>query len=446
MKTILQDPSVMTIMQQLDQANQSYGKTYNGELDRQQPIQTLYGGAHLFTAETIAKVGLIAENAMRTYAPDAATLARALNLPRAQDFWQKLYSRVQAKLSSCPVEDFRIDFEDGFGIRSDDEEDQAAIRAAQETAEAMKRKALPKGFGIRVKAFDHQFSRRAVRTLELYIRALAQLTAKALPDNFIVTLPKVSIPEQVSAFAEVLGILEKTYHLGWNQLRFEIMIETPQAIIGQQGTVVVPGLINASQGRCASVHFGTYDYTAANEIAAAHQGMDHPASDFALQIMKVSLAGRGVWISDGATATLPIPPHRGETLGPKQLAENQEIVHRAWKKSYDNITSSLKRGIYQGWDLHPAQLPARYAACYGFFLDGLEEATARLQNFVAVAARATLVGDRFDDAATGQGLLNYFLRARGCGAIDDADIAATGLSLDEISSRSFLKILQKRRK
>ena len=62
------------------------------------------------------------------------------------------------------------------------------------------------------------------------------------------------------------------------------------------------------------------------------------------------------------------------------------------------------------------------------------------------AAQATLVGDVFDDAATGQGLLNYFLRAINCGAITLDEVKATGLTMDEIRTRSFLKILDGRKK
>jgi hypothetical protein len=109
------------------------------------------------------------------------------------------------------------------------------------------------------------------------------------------------------------------------------------------------------------------------------------------------------------------------------------------------VRSSLRNGYYQGWDLHPAQLVTRYAAVYSFFLEGLETASLRLRSFVEKAAQATLVGDIFDDAATGQGLLNYFLRGTGCGAITLEEARATGLTLDELQTRSFLKILQGRR-
>ena len=92
-------------------------------------------------------------------------------------------------------------------------------------------------------------------------------------------------------------------------------------------------------------------------------------------------------------------------------------MHRAWRLHADDVRHSLVNGFYQGWDLHPAQLPTRYAAVYAFFLEGLDAASERLRNFVDKAAQATLVGDVFDDAATGQGLLNFFLRGINCGAI-----------------------------
>jgi hypothetical protein len=173
--------------------------------------------------------------------------------------------------------------------------------------------------------------------------------------------------------------------------------------------------------------------------------MDHPMCDLAKGLMLLSFAGTGVFLSDGATNVMPVPPHRGRDLSPAQLAENRAVVHAAWRLSHRHIRHSLEGGYYQGWDLHPGQLPVRYAACYGFFLEGLKSAAERLENFIAKAAQATLVGDVFDDAATGQGLLNYFLRALNCGAIDLSDIERTGLTPAEVELRSFAKILAARR-
>ena len=106
---------------------------------------------------------------------------------------------------------------------------------------------------------------------------------------------------------------------------------------------------------------------------------------------------------------------------------------------------SLINGFYQGWDLNPAQLPMRYAATYNFFLNSYEDAVFRLKTFVERAAISTLTKDVFDDAATGQGLLNFFLKAMNCGAITEEEALATGLTLEEIRSRSFYRILEGRR-
>jgi hypothetical protein len=174
--------------------------------------------------------------------------------------------------------------------------------------------------------------------------------------------------------------------------------------------------------------------------------MDHPVCDFARHVQQVSLAGTGVWLSDGATNVMPVPVHRADQLSEQQAAENRRVVHAAWRLHFDHVRRSLVHGYYQGWDLHPAQLPTRYAAVFSFFLEGWEQAAARLSNFVGQAAQATLVGEVFDDAATGQGLLNFFLRALNCGAVsEDEVVAATGLTRAELATRSFPRILAGRR-
>jgi hypothetical protein len=113
--------------------------------------------------------------------------------------------------------------------------------------------------------------------------------------------------------------------------------------------------------------------------------------------------------------------------------------------AFEDTLHSLQNGLYEGWDLHPAQLVVRYAAVYSFFLSGLPAASGRLKTFVEKAALASLFGDVFDDAATGQGLLNFFLRGIACGAITEEEALATGLTLEEIRLRSFYRILQGRR-
>jgi hypothetical protein len=284
---------------------------------------------------------------------------------------------------------------------------------------------------------------RSMRTLDIFVSTLLD-AAGSLPSNFVVTLPKIQLPQQVTALADLFDAMEPKLGLTAHTLRFEFMIETTQAILSENGVSNLPLFLDAARGRAVAAHFGTYDYTASCNITAEHQRMDHPACDFARHMMQVAYAGTGLWLSDGATNIMPIAPHRG-TLTAEQAEENRTVVHRAWRLHVDHIRHSLINAYYQGWDLNPAQLPTRYAAVYSFFLEGLRAATDRLSNFIDKAGQATLVGDVFDDAATGQGLLNYFLRALNCGAITEDEALATGLMLDELRSRSFVKIMKGRR-
>jgi hypothetical protein len=289
---------------------------------------------------------------------------------------------------------------------------------------------------------------RSIRTLDIFLSSLLEATRGRLPQNFVVTLPKIVVPEQAAALAALFDAFESATGLERGALRFELMIETPQSIMNERGESNLPRFLDASAGRCAAAHFGTYDYTASCSITAAYQTMTNPVCDFAKHMLQVAFAGTGVWISDGATNILPAPPHRaqpGKKLSPRQRQENAAVVHRAWHLHVEHIKHSLEGGFYQGWDLHPAQLPTRFAAVYAFFLEGLDAAAERLKHFVEKAAKASLVGDVFDDAATGQGLLNFFLRAINCGAISEAEAERrTGVTAEELRGASFLRILKNR--
>ncbi len=406
-------------------------------------MHTVYGGAHLFTAATAPKLGELARRALQTHAPDAETLGGALGMLRTADLVERVYQRVVDKLEREPVEDFRLDFEDGYGNRPDDEEDGHARSAAIEVAAATAEGTAPPFIGIRIKPLSADLHRRSLRTLDLFLTTLVEKSG-GLPDGFVVTMPKVVDPEQVAVLDAALSELEGA--LGVDRVPCELMVETPQSIIGDDGLTGVRRLVDAGSGRVVAAHFGTYDYTASCSITAAYQSMTHPACDFARNVQQVSLAGSGVWLSDGATNVLPVPVHRGTDLTEHQQEENRRSIHGAWRLHYNDIRHSLAHGYYQGWDLHPAQLPSRYAAVYSFFLESIEPAGARLRAFMDQAATATLVGEVFDDAATGQGLLNSFLRALNCGAVTEDEVTAlTGLTVDELRTRSFLRILEGRR-
>jgi citrate lyase beta subunit len=433
----------------LTRANQAYARAYPGESSRRQPVHTVYGGAQLFKAGTARKMGQLALAALKEYAPSSGVLGGCLGIPPQGGFAQRVYERVVAKLEREPVEDFRIDFEDGYGHRPDAEEDGHAVSAAEQVAQGMAEGSLPPFMGIRIKSLTEELFPRAARTLELFVNTLADRTRGKLPEHFAVTLPKVVSPEQVTALVRMLEVLEADQGLAAGTLKLELMVETPQSLFDAQGRLALPALVAAAQGRCVAAHLGVYDYTAALNITAAHQSMTHPACDFARQVAQVALAGTEVALSDGATNVMPVGVHKQEGTQPltaAQKQENREAVHRAWQLAYSHTRHSLRLGYYQGWDLHPAQLPVRYAAVYAFFLEGLDAASRRLKSFIEKAAQATLLGDVFDDAATGQGLLNSFLRGIACGAITEEEAQATGLTLEELRSRSFLKILEGRRK
>jgi citrate lyase beta subunit len=414
--------------ERLAQSSARITRELPGEGPERQPVHTVYGGAQLFSSGTTSKLGELALGFAETWVDGPEKLESVLGLDSA--LAERVHAAVTEKLTREPVEDFRIDFEDGYGNRPDDEEDGHARSTAREVATGLAEATLPPFIGIRVKSMSGELHRRSLRTLDLFVTTLVE-HAGSLPAGFTVTVPKLQDLAQVEVMVAALGELESA--LGLETIPIELMVETPQMIFDTDGSSGVRKWVDAAGGRVRGAHFGTYDYTASLNITAAYQTMDHPACDFARHALQVSLAGSGVWLSDGATNVMPV-------------GEDPAVVHEAMRLHYEHVRHSLEHAYYQGWDLHPAQLVTRYAAVYAFFLEGLDAAGARLSNFVESAAKATMVGDVFDDAATGQGLLNYFLRAINCGAItEDEATTRTGLTVDELRTRSFLRILQGRR-
>ena len=474
MNLSIQDTQKECLLNELRTANLKFQQTYPGDKPDRQAVHTVYGGANLFKSDTCVKMGETALNNLKTYAPNFVTLAKMLQLKgyehlpntikdienltkrldamseaerKKEHAWlsYSVYNKIVKKLQTEAVEDFRIDFEDGFGNRPDDEEDATAIKAASELAIGMQNKTISPFIGIRIKPFTEDLKARGVRTLDLFLTALLDKTGGVLPENFVVMLPKVTIPEQMTTMVRLFEIIEQANGLQPGTLKMETMVEATQIVMDEEGRNPLMRIIRAGEGRCIAAHFGTYDYTASAGITAKYQTMSHPVCDFAHHMTKVALGGTGIFLSDGATNVMPIGPHRGDNLTFEQLTENREAVHNGWQIGFKHTTHSLINGLYQGWDLNPAQLPMRYAATYNFFLSSYEDAVFRLKTFVDRAAISTLTGDIFDDAATGQGLLNFFLKAMNCGAITEEEAVATGLTLEEIRSRSFYKILEGRR-
>src|SRR5438270_8630007 len=231
-KRTFSDNELRTAASTLDPALEKFMARFPGESGARQPVHTVYGGAHLFKSDTTRKLGALALRALDEYAPDAATLGDAIGVdPRFRDV---VYARVVEKLRREPVEDFRIDFEDGYGNRADDEEDGHAAAAAREMAAGMKNGTLPPFIGIRIKQFSQELMPRAMRTLDIFVSTLLD-AAGALPPNFVVTLPKIQLPQQVTTLADLSDDMELKLGLERHTLRFEFMIETTQAILSENG-------------------------------------------------------------------------------------------------------------------------------------------------------------------------------------------------------------------
>ena len=443
---------------------------------RREPVHVVYGGANLFTAETPKKLGKLALKSIETYAPNfvefayAMWLAGADTLPKYTDvietlesqlkenaekvkaenfaawFAWTIYQKTIEKLKRESVEDFRIDFEDGYGFRADEEEDAHAISASDALAKSFLENTITPFCGFRIKSFAPETQNRAVRTLKLFLENLLEKTGGNLPENFAVTLPKISNEKEIKDLCKHLKKFEAKNNLPDGAIKIEIMIETPQSIIDEKGKNPLKKFVEAGKGRVNSAHFGAFDFTASLGISAVHQHLRHDACNFARNMMLISLTPLNIRLCDSVTTEMPVAIHKGENLSDKQMRENKRAVHAAWRTHFNNVTHSQINGFYQSWDLHPAQLVARYAAVFAFFLESKDAQKKGLKGFIEKATQANLTGNTFDDAASANGLLNFFLRARNCGAMNEKEISeATGLSADELRLASFQKIMENRR-
>ncbi|WP_448721362.1 DUF6986 family protein [Microbacterium natoriense] len=379
---------------------------YPGDDGSRQPVHTLYVPADRYDPQLPARFGAQASEAVAAFGGTAA-LAEAVGLGHLAG---ELAPLVDAKLAAEPIEDLRLDFEDGYGARPDDEEDADAVLAAQRVGEAVAAGVAPPFIGIRFKCFEAPTRRRGIRTLDLFLSTLASLGP--LPDGLVLTLPKVTTVEQVEAMVALCEIFEERLGLDAGRLRFEVQMETPQLIVAADGSVPVAALLHRAHGRVSALHYGTYDYSASLQIAAAYQSMEHPAADFAKQVMQVAVAETGVRLSDGSTNVIPI-------------GENAQA---AWQLHARLVRRSLERGYYQGWDLAAPQLPTRYLATYAFYREGFAAAATRLDNYLH-GSDATIM----DEPATARALARFVVRGLECGAVTESEsLAATGATRGEL--------------
>ena len=379
-------------------------RNYPGDDGSRQPVHTVYVPADKFSSSFAAEWGAQGQSAIDAYG-GLEKLGKLLGQDDA--LAAAVAPRVAAKLASEPIEDLRLDFEDGFGDRGDEAEDAAAVAAGKAVNAAVEAGTAPPFIGIRFKCFEAPTRARGVRTLDLFVSALA--SAGELPQGLVLTLPKVTTVDQVKAMDFAVSRLEEIHGLPAGRLRFEVQVETPQIILSHEGTSPVAQLAHAVPGRISGLHYGTYDYSASLEISAEYQSMEHPVADLAKEVMQLAVAGTGIRLSDGSTNIMPIGAG----------------AESAWALHGRLVRRSLERGYYQGWDLNAAQLPSRFSATYAFYRQGLPAAAVRLRNYVQQTPGAVM-----DEPATARALANFILRGLVCGASEAEEVLAL-TSLDQ---------------
>ncbi|SIS19091.1 DUF6986 family protein [Williamsia sterculiae] len=371
---------------------------YPGDRDAAQPAHTVYVPADRVEVTTPQQWG---EQAVALFDESHATVSD-LDSAGAAD-------AVRERLRGEPIVDLRIDLEDGYGWRPDETEDADARRAGRvlaawadvdRSANAGPITAGPTTAGVRAKGLGAVERRRGLRTLELVLDG-----AGGVPPGFVVTVPKFRAVEQVDAVLLICEELERVHGVPAGALRFELQIESPQAVVGADGTAPLAVAVHRAGPRLVGLHYGTYDYSAACGIVPAQQSLEHPVADHAKSVMLAASAQTGVWVSDGSTQVIPV----GEP------AE----VDAALRRHFRLVTRSLEHGLYQGWDMHPGHLVTRWLAVYTFFRRALPVAAGRLQNYFDRQDSGIM-----DEPATAQSLALVLLRGLSTGALDDADVTA----------------------
>lgn len=396
----------------LVEADADLARRYPGDPVVRRPVHTVYVPADRYDAGTPREWGDRALELLDSHAPDPATAARATGLDG--ELVAGAYDRVRAKLADQPVEDLRVDLEDGYGVRPDEEED-AAVRSAVAglASYGSGGPGAPTWYGVRFKSLEAPTRARGIRSLAQVVAGLA--AAGAVPERLRLTLPKVTSVDQVRVMVDLARQLETALHLPGGSLTFEIQVETPQAVLAPDGTAAVATMVHAADGRCTGLHYGTFDYSAALGITAAHQSADHPAADHAKAVMQLAAAQTGVTVSDGSTNVAAF--------------SGTEEAHATWRLHARLVTRALERGIYQGWDMHPGHLVSRYLATFCFFRAALPGAAARLRAYVD-----RVEGGIMDEPATARALAGAVLRGVDCGAVDEAEaLAACGMTREDLT-------------
>ncbi|MEM7154268.1 MAG: phosphoenolpyruvate kinase [Myxococcota bacterium] len=438
------------------------------------PMHTVLCPADRFGPDTFTQFGITAWESMVGHGPDPHSFAMALGvyqpgqLPRSSvqamqarrfredpqalrhedfDAWlvHAVHARVQQRLESRPVEDLRIDFEGGYGTRDDAEEDRHAKGAAESIADATERGVVSPRLGLRIKPLSRRAVGRAVRTLEVFIDTLSGCLQRQ-PTELVLTLPQVSLPEQVSTAAHLLSVLEQRHRWAPGLVRMELLVETTPALFDEAGRCALPRLVGAAEGRCVAVHLGSEDLARACGLAPELADGEHPLSDLARGLLRLALGRTEVTLSDSITGPLPEGPHPlSGPLSAAQRSDNLAAVHRAWRRGHAQILHALRQGFYHGWDRHGAEIPVRCAANYRFFLLRFDEAATQLRELLTHATSAVVPDQHGSSTRHGQRLLDFVRRAHRCGAIGQVELERVGLEPAELDQPRFVELVAHRR-
>jgi citrate lyase beta subunit len=414
-------------LEHANRATSNQARLLSPKHHKHHPSQVMYGGAHLFSEKTFQKISDLARSAFDYAAKSPRQLADLAQDQWTDHFAARIFERVSVKLRDEALEDYRVDFEDGYGIRTDSEEDAHARQAAMILAGMARNNLVPRSVGFRIKPLSTGAMRRSLRTLSIFIESFSNAyQGSDRLKHMVVTLPKVTNAEQVATLADILDDYEARLGLGAGFFVMEILVESPEAFISADGQIPLPSFIAASRGRCQSLHFGVFDFTSSLGIGSAGQAIDHLACDFARLWMQVTAGmAQGMGLSDGIISRLP--------LVPKTQDETSRVeFEKAWRYNYQQIQRSLSLGFYQGWDLHPSQLPIRHIANHAFVLKEFDNAVSRIKVFAEKASTASHVSGFFDDRASVLGLLNFFDRAVSSGVVTADELLSQGVDLIQV--------------
>ncbi|MDQ3734184.1 MAG: aldolase/citrate lyase family protein [Actinomycetota bacterium] len=407
--TRLPAKTLAAVEQALVPVDQRRVRLYPGDAGSRQPVHTVYVPADRVVAGLPSAWGVLALQALEDHAPDAYTMADVLGMDPL--LVAEVWELVLDKLRREPIEDLRVDAEDGYRGTAEAEDGDVIAAASAVGGDIVAGTASP-FLGLRAKCLEAPVRARGLRSLDLFLGALIDGVGgpQGLRQTDLrITLPKITDVTQVEVMMTVLDELEAAHGLAAGQLGLELQVETPQAVLGSDGRASLAPMVHAAGARCRGLHFGTYDYSASLGIAAAHQASDHPAADHAKATMQLAVAGTRAAAVDGSTNILPVG--------------SSQQVNAGWRLHAGLVRRALERGFYQGWDLHPAQLVTRYIATYAFFRQAMPAAASRLRAYVWQRDGTVL-----DEPATAKALALVLIRGLDCGA----------LSIDEITAATDL--------